>query len=215
MMEKALIIIGGNSTLISKFLKTELNIIYKKIIIISHRKYNGEANHEIIEFLDPKLLEITLNNIISNNLFDYDLIVSNTPPQNADFQNEKTREWAMVTLKVMNMFSFNHIIKKVIFTGSCLPLLPLYHESFYKKLKDIEMRYFIDLIFKNNKKHSYIILPPLRMNSDTKFNPIFDSYEKWALILREELGLNNSIVYPRGIVGFITKILFFIKFRTI
>ena len=75
------------------------------------------------------------------------------------------------------------------------------------------MTTFIKLDLKLNKNQTYIILPPLKFKSDKKINLIFDNYEKWALILKEELGFNNSIVFPRGIVGIITKILFFIKFR--
>ena len=34
-----------------------------------------------------------------------------------------------------------------------------------------------------------------------------------SYILKKELGLNNRIVYPKGIVGLVTKILFIIRFR--
>ena len=49
-MKQKLIVIGGNSKLVSKFLEINLDKIYRKIIIISHRKYNGVKNYEIIEF---------------------------------------------------------------------------------------------------------------------------------------------------------------------
>ena len=51
MKKNGLIIIGGNSKLISKFLNNNLYSLYQKIIIISHRKYNGNDDYEIIEFL--------------------------------------------------------------------------------------------------------------------------------------------------------------------
>ena len=215
MKEKALIILGGNSKLISKLLEYNLFKLYKKIILISHRKYNGKLNFEIIEFLDPKLLEKTLENIISSDQFEFDLIISNTPPQNSNFQNSNTLEWSMATLKIMKMNTLTKKFRRLIYTGSCLPLLPFYHESFYKTLKNNEMKSFIKLNLRLNKNQTYIILPPLKFKSDKRINPIFDNYEKWALILKEELNYNNSIVYPRGIVGIITKILFFIKFRKI
>ena len=75
------------------------------------------------------------------------------------------------------------------------------------------MKTFIKLDLQLNKNQTYIILPPLKFKSDNRISLIFDNYEKWASRLREELSYNNSIVYPRGIVGIITKILFFIKFR--
>lgn len=213
MKEKTLIILGGNSKLVTKLLEHNLFNLYKKIIIISHRKYNGKLDFDIIEFLDPKLLEKTLENIISSEQFEFDLIISNTPPQNSDFKNSNILEWSMATLKIMKKNSLNKKFRKLIYTGSCLPLLPFYHDGFYKKLKNNEMTTFIKLDLKLNKNQTYIILPPLKFKSDKKINLIFDNYEKWALILKEELGFNNSIVFPRGIVGIITKILFFIKFR--
>jgi len=215
MKNKGLIIIGGNSKLISEFLIIKQNNKYKKVIIISHRKYEGHTNYEILEFLEPELLINTIEEIMSDKDLEYDIIVSNTPPQNADFQNKKTLEWSKASLNLMNMISVNQFIGKIIFTGSCLPLLPFYHESFYKTLKNNEMKSFIKLNLRLNKNQTYIILPPLKCKSDKRINPIFDNYEKWALILKEELSYNNSIVYPRGIVGIITKILFFIKFRKI
>lgn len=213
MKEKVLIILGGNSKLISKLLELNLETIYKKIIIISHREYKGVTNYEIIQFLEPKLLKKTLEEIISNEYFHYSLIVSNTPPQNADFDNKKTLEWSNATQTIISMDGFNKKIRKVIFTGSCLPLLPFYHENFYKKLKNTEMTSFVNSNLKKNKKFSYIILPPLKYKNDNKINLIFDDYEKWAFKIKQELDLNNSIIFPTGIVGFITKILFLIKFK--
>lgn len=215
MKEKVLIIVGGNSKLISKLLEIDLNVIFKKIIIISHRKYKGNKRHEIIQFLEPRLLKKTLENIIENEHFNYKLIVSNTPPQNADFKNKKIQEWGNASKTIMNMNNLNNKIEKIIYTGSCLPLLPFYHESFYKRLKNDEMKSFINLDLKKNKKFSYIILPPLKFKNDLKFNLIFEDYEKWALIIKKELSLSNSIIYPGGIVGFITKLLFLIKFKTL
>ena len=58
-------------------------------------------------------------------------------------------------------------------------------------------------------------MPPLKFKKDIKINLLFDDYEKWAQIIKQELNLNNSIIYPMGIVGFITKILFLIKFKTL
>ena len=57
MKEKVLIIVGGNSKLISKLLEIDLNVIFKKIIIISHRKYKGNKRHEIIQFLEQELMK--------------------------------------------------------------------------------------------------------------------------------------------------------------
>ena len=159
MKKKALIIVGGNSKLISKFLEIDLYKLYQKIIIISHRKYNGDNNYIIIDFLNPKLLHQTLEKIISNNNFYYDLIISNTPTENADFQNKNTLEWSLAPVKVMNMNFVNKFVKKLIFTGSCLPLLPFYKERFYKKLKNNEMKSFVKLCLKFNKNATYFILP--------------------------------------------------------
>ena len=58
-------------------------------------------------------------------------------------------------------------------------------------------------------------MPPLKFKKDIKINLLFDDYEKWALKIKQELNLNNSIIFPMGIVGFITKILFLIKFKTL
>ncbi len=215
MKEKVLIIVGGNSKLISKLLELDLNNIFKKIIIISHRKFDGGENYEIIQFLEPKLLKKILEEIILNKSYHYYLVVSNTPPQNADFNNKRTLEWSNATQTIINMDSFNEKISKVIFTGSCLPLLPFYNESFYKELKKKELITFVNSNLINNKKFSYIILPPLKFKKDIKINLLFDDYEKWALIIKQELNLNNSIIFPMGIVGFITKILFLIKFKTL
>ena len=212
MKKNGLIIIGGNSKLISKFLENDLQSLYQKIIIISHRKYNGNDGYEIIEFLNPKLVKKTLEKILSNKKFYFDLIVSNTPTQNIDLKNEKTLEWSKVAIEIMNMSSINKLVRKLIYTGSCLPLLPLYHNSLYKKIKNSEMKNFVKLWLNNNQKGTYIILPPLIYKNTKKLNLIFDYYEKWALKLKEELSLNNSIIYPDGIVGMVTKILFFIKF---
>ena len=77
------------------------------------------------------------------------------------------------------------------------------------------MKSFVKICLKSNQNATYFILPPLKFKNIKNFNPIYDNYEKWALKLKEELGLNNSIVYPSGIVGLITKILFFIKFGKI
>ena len=214
MKKKELIIIGGNSILISKFLELNLNKFYRKITIISHRKYQGEIKrYNIVDCLEPQLLEKTLKAICSNNLFNYDLIVSNTPSIKSNFTKEKTREWSMTTLKVINMLSFNINIKKVIYTGSCLPLLPTYHESIYKRLKDLEMRCYINLKYHEFKKNSYIILPPLKLKKNNHINVFFETYEKWSLIIFKELNLNNSILYPSGFIGFITKILFYLRFK--
>jgi hypothetical protein len=212
MIGKVLIILGGNSTLIDKFLQTKIEKKYQKIIIISHREYKGFSKHKIIDFLDPALLENTLKNILSDNSFEYDLIISNTPPQNANFNIKKTLDWGMSSIKVMKMQSINDKFKKIIFTGSCLPLLPIYHKSFYKELKYSEINTYIKLDNKYYQNFTYIILPPLKL-SNHKFSFIYDTYENWAYILKKELGLNNRIVYPKGIVGFVTKILFFIRFR--
>ena len=212
MIGKVLIILGGNSTLVDKFLQTKIEKDYQKIIIISHRKYKGLSKHEVIDFLDPALLEDTLNNILLDNSFEYDLIISNTPPQNADFNIKKTLDWGMSAIKVMKMDSIKNKFRRIVFTGSCLPLLPLYHKSFYKELKYSEMSAYINLNNKYCQNFTYIILPPLKL-SKHKFSFLHDSYENWAYILKKELGLNNRIVYPKGIVGFVTKILFIIKFR--
>ena len=83
--------------------------------------------------------------------------------------------------------------------------------KFYKRLKNLEMKTFIKLDLQLNKNQTYIILPPLKFKSDNRISLIFDNYEKWASRLREELSYNNSIVYPRGIVGIITKILFLLS----
>jgi len=215
MKQKALIIVGGNSKLVSKFLEINLYKLYQKIIVISHRKYNGDNNYEIIDFLDPKLLQQTLEKIITNDNFYFDLIISNTPTENVDFQNKDILEWSLVPIKVMNMNFVNKFVKKLIFTGSCLPLLPLYNERFYKKLKNNEMKSFVKTCLKLNQNATYFILPPLKFENVKKLNPIYDNYEKWAFKLKEELSLNNSIVYPNGIVGLITKMFFFIKFGRI
>ncbi len=215
MKERALIIIGGNSKLISELLILKLNEKYKRTIIVTHRKYKGENCYEIIEFTEPKLIIKTLEEIMSNRHYQYDIIVSNTPPQNANFQNEKTQEWGEVPIKIMNMVSVNHFNGKILFTGSCLSLLPFYHESFYKRLKEREMRTFVNLDLNIKKKLTYLILPPLKKINKEKLNFIWDDYRKWALILREELGLDNLIVYPRGLVGLVTKILFFIKYKVL
>ena len=215
MKQKALIVIGGNSRLVSKFLEINLYKTYKKIIIISHRKYNGVKNYEIIEFLNPKLLQDTLEKIIINNNLHFDLIVSNTPTDNVNFQNKDIHEWSLAPIKIMKMHSVNKLVKKLIFTGSCLPLLPFYKNRFYKVLKNDEMKSFVKIYLKLNQNATYFILPPLKFEKIKNFSPIYDNYEKWALKLKEELGLNNSIVYPSGIVGLITKILFFIKFGKI
>ena len=204
--------LGGNSTLINNFLQTKIEKKYKKIIIISHRKYKGFSKNKIIDFLDPALLENTLKNILSDNSVEYYLIISNTPPQNADFNIKKTLDWGMSSIKVMKMHSIKDKFKKIIFTGSCLPLLPIYHKSFYKELKYLEMNTYVNLDNKYYQNFTYIILPPLRL-SNHKFNFLHDSYENWAYILKKELGLNNRIVYPKGIVGLVTKILFIIRFR--
>ncbi len=66
MKKKILIILGGNSKLIKKLLEYDLSQIYKKIILISHRKYNGKLDFDIIEFFNPILLEKKLESIISN-----------------------------------------------------------------------------------------------------------------------------------------------------
>lgn len=213
MKKKILIILGGNSKLIKKLLEYDLSQIYKKIILISHRKYNGKLDFDIIEFFNPILLEKKLESIISNNKFEYDLIISNTPPQNSDFKNSIILEWSMATLKIMKNHSLNKKFRKLIYTGSCLPLLPFYHGGFYKKLKNYEMNSFIKLNLKIKKNQTYLILPPLKFKSDRRINLIFDNYEKWALILKKELGFNNSVVYPTGIVGIITKILFLMKYK--
>tara|TARA_Y100000389_G_scaffold204208_1_gene255602 strand:- start:1039 stop:1686 length:648 start_codon:yes stop_codon:yes gene_type:complete len=212
MKKNGLIIIGGNSKLISKFLNNNLYSLYQKIIIISHRKYNGNDDYEIIEFLNPKLIKTTLEKILLNKKYYFDLIVSNTPTQNIDFKNEKTLEWGKVAIDIMNTSSINKLVRKLIYTGSCLPLLPIYHNSLYKKIKNSEMKNFVKLWLNNNQKGTYIILPPLKYKNTKKLNLIFDYYEKWALKLKEELSLNNSIVYPNGFVGIVTKVLFFIKF---
>ena len=213
MKNKGLIIIGGNSKLISEFLIIKQNNKYKKVIIISHRKYEGQTNYEILEFLEPELLINTIKEIMSDKDLEYDIIVSNTPPQNADFQNKKTLEWSNASLKLMNMISVNQFIGKIIFTGSCLPLLPFYHESFYKRLKETEMSTFVNLGSKKKRNLTYLILPPLIDKYKKNFNFLSDDYTKWAYILKEELGLSNSIVYPKGLVGIVTKILFFIKYK--
>ena len=96
MKDKVLIIVGGNSKLISKLLELNLNTNFKKIIIISHRKFDGGENYEIIQLLEPKLLKKTLEEIILDNYFHYYLVVSNTPPQNADFNNKKRLNGAML-----------------------------------------------------------------------------------------------------------------------
>ena len=161
--------------------------------------------------MDPKLLKKTLENIVSKELFEFDLVISNTPPQNSDFKDSNILEWSMATLKIMRMKSLCKKFRKLIYTGSCLPLLPFYHENFYKRLKNLEMKTFIKLDLQLNKNQTYIILPPLKFKSDNRISLIFDNYEKWASRLREELSYNNSIVYPRGIVGIITKILFLLS----
>ena len=77
------------------------------------------------------------------------------------------------------------------------------------------MKTYVNLDNKYYQKFTYMILPPLRLNTNNKFSLIYDNYEKWSYLLKEELGLNNSIVYPKGIVGLVTKILFFIRFKSL
>jgi hypothetical protein len=215
MKDLVLIIIGGNSRLVSSLLELNLEKKYKKIIIISHRKFQGNTKHTIVDELDPKELDKTITKICSSNLFNYNIIISNTPPIESDFTNETTREWSMTTLKIINMISFKENINKVIFVGSCLPLLPIYHNSIYKRLKDIEMRCYFELDYHKFKKNSYIILPPLKSKNYFAKTFFLDTYQKWSLIILKELKSKNSIVYPSGLIGIITKTLFLIRFKIV
>ena len=188
MKQNGLIIIGGNSKLISKFLNDDLFHVYKKIIVISHRAYKGEKNYEIIDNINPKFINKALVKIISDKNFSFDLIISNTPTGNADFQDENTLEWSLLASKIMDNNDINRLFRKIIFTGSCLPLLPLYHDSYYKNIKNNEMIKFMRLCLNYDKKFTYIILPPLKFKNIKKLSFIIDDYEKWAVILKEELG---------------------------
>ena len=208
-----LIIVGGNSQLISNFLKLDLEIFYKEVFIISHRKLRSKSHHNIIENLNPNKILQTIIRICSDNLFSYDIIFSNTPPLDSDFNNEKTREWSMTILKMINTISFNKNINKAIYVGSCLPLLPLYHDSIYKRIKDLEMRCYFDLNYQDFSKNSYFILPPLKSQNKVITNLISENYQKWSLEIYKELKLKNSIVFPSGLIGLITKILFIIRFK--
>ena len=135
-----------------------------------------------------------IEDLITENNENFHVIISNTPPQSSDFSNEKTMEWALCSIKIMNTLTHDKRINKVIYAGSCLSLLPLYHSSTYKSIKILELKSFIDLKFSNFKKNSFVILPPMGKGKEKKFNLLEDSYCNGAKLIIKAITKDKQII---------------------
>lgn len=209
---KNLIIIGGNSQLIKEFINMDFIFSYEKVFLISHRNNKLKTNFQIIDSVDPKNTLKVIEGLITENNENFHIIISNTPPQSSDFSNEKTMEWALCSIKIMNTLTHDKRINKVIYAGSCLSLLPLYHSSTYKSIKILELKSFIDLKFSNFKKNSFVILPPMGKGKEKKFNLLEDSYCNGAKLIIKAITKDKQIIFPFGVVGFACRLLFHFRY---
>jgi hypothetical protein len=190
---------------------------YEKVSLISHRHNKLKTHFEIIDSVDPKNILKVIEDLLTEKNETVDIIISNTPPQSSDFSNEKTMEWAMTAIKIMNTLSFDKRIKKIIYAGSCLSLLPLYHSSVYKNIKYLELKCFLDLKFNNFKKNSFVILPPMEKGKEKhlKLNLLKDTYTNGAKLIIKAINKDKQIIFPFGFVGFACRLLFHFRFRSL
>lgn len=203
---KKLIVVGGNSNLTQSILKLN-NLNYKEIFILCHRKYNGieKINFKIIENIKPDKIKKTIYKIFNNNSCLMDIIVANTPSKNSDYKLIKTREWSLVSINLMSYISKFKNLNKIIFTFSSLALIPFINKSAYKNIKNIEINYYLN--FRNNDKIIVSILPPL--NKGDGIGKFFsEPLEIWSTKIVKAFDNSNYILYPTGINGIITKIIF-------
>jgi len=211
---KNLIIIGGNSELIKEIIKMDFIYSYENVFLISHRSNKTKTKFQIIDSVEPKNILKVIESIFYENNKDFHIIISNTPPQSSDFSNEKTMEWAMTSVRIMNTLSFNKKIEKVIYAGSCLSLLPFYHNSVYKNIKCLELRSYIDLRFSKFKKNSFVILPPMESGNEKqlKLNLVKDSYSTGAKLMIKAIVQDKQIIFPSGVVGIACRLLFHLRY---
>jgi len=218
MIQKNLIVIGGNSRLVNNFLTKESNLTYKNVFLLSHRKKENKDNFNIIDCIDPLNILNVINDLLNVSSYNFDVIISNTPPQCACFLKEETMDWALISIKLMNSFSFNDRIERVVYTGSCLALIPFYHNSIYKTIKCMELTSFIGLKFNRFEKNRYVILPPMyegMKSSNLKFIFINDTFSNGAKLISKAIGNDKMIIFPFGLLGVICKMLFYLRYRNL
>ena len=214
-MSRVIIFIGSNSSLVQTIIKKKKNIYrYSKIYLLCHRKYKGKKeNYIIIENISPIdiincLKEIILSNSEKNLI---DILVTNTPPQTSDFDDEKTKEWGLASLKLFNYFGFSKKINKAIFIGSSLSFVPFLRSGIYKSIKKIEFLIYYELYYNSTLNLSFCLLPPLSPGINGFGKYFSQSKIYWAQKIMNEFNTETKFILPNGLVGLILKLIFFIK----
>ncbi len=213
---KNIIIIGSNS----KFTKSFLNIKdiekkYSKFFLISHRKYNGKiSNFNIIQNVNPLYIIEIVENILNStdNHEKFDVLVTNTPPKDANYSSDLVFEWALTSFKIMNLLSYSSKINLAIFLGSCLSFIPLFRNGIYKSIKKNEFVFYNELGFDMSKNISFCILPPLDPGTKGIGKLFSEPMSFWSKKILEEFNSCNKLILPTGILGLIIKIIIFLKF---
>lgn len=208
MKKNILVLIGGNSGLVQEILQMPLSN-YDEVIVICHRKYFGKNRGRIIEHVNPFLFDETIIKVFHNPNIMFDVIVSCTPPVTSDYSDPLVREWGFTGLKLMNSLHHYENVNRFIYTGSCLSLIPYYHSSFYKRIKNLELQMFKSLTFCKKNKGLFAFLPPLD-NQKGLLSKIFsEGKQEWSIKLVNELQKENRFLFPSGIKGVLMKSLFF------
>lgn len=215
-MNKNIIIIGSNSKFAQKFLENnDLKKKYSKIFLISHRKYSGKtSNYNIIDNINPlhiiDIIEDILKSIKNNITFD--VLITNTPPKEADYTSNLVTEWGIASFKIMHFLSYSPKINLAIFLGSCLSFIPIFRNGMYKLIKKNEFTFYSDLGFKMSKKISFCILPPLYPGTNGIGRLLSQSMSYWTKRILKEFSSDAKLILPKGFIGIIVKIILIFKF---
>ena len=215
-MVKNIIFIGSNSSFVQDLLKLDkTQETYSKVYLISHRKYLGKKkDYVILDNIDPINIISILDPILTNteNIL-FDILVSNTPPKDCDFQNGTTKEWGLTSLKLLNYLNYSQKLNKSIFLGSSLALVPFIRKGIYKSIKKIEFLLFYELEFYQSSKLGFCLLPPLTPGVNGLGKLFSQSRNVWSKKILNEFNSNNGLIIPNGLIGIIIKFILLTKFQ--
>ncbi len=214
---KCIVFVGANSRIVQTILSTQQIAKYRAVYLISHRPYHGidRGCYNVIDGVAPlhiiSVIEKIFNNESSGTKFD--LLLGNTPPQNADYLNPTTMEWALVSIKIMNFLASSPKVNKTIFLGSCLALIPLFRSSTYKSIKYLEYATY-RLLYRHNKNNiKFCLLPPLTPGVSGLGKYFAEPTSRWAYKLISHFESQPTLILPDGVVGGILRLLIALDLR--
>ncbi len=209
---KKIILIGGNSAIVQSIIKSKLILNqYDEVIIICHTKYRGGVdNLTIMDNINPisaSSLVLEYINQASRDLH-FDLIISNTPTNETAYCDDKTLEWGLLSARLLPALSRNSHVNRALFLGSSLALIPFYHGSLYKRLKQMEFSIYQKFCIPGNGKIAYFLLPPIAgSNGLVGLGRIFaQPREIWINNILSALTSNRELIVPKGLVGVVCRI---------